>query len=519
MHIRSSLSLESFFSYALCQANSYKRGSDLVLRALKTPPYHLDMPRAARVISDVFPSLLSCALCVAALAMSGCANRVPLPPAKAPEVPLPSAWGVGTTAAPSEAAAPVDLTLWWRAFGDADLDDLVARALASSPDLQACGARARAVQAMAQEAAARLGPRLSLVGGPQQSADGRSDYFQSGLSGEWNLAFALRRDSLKGMADAELQSALVDEQAARATLVAEVARTYFEMRAAERDQVLLQQLAAVAAERQRLTRALVDARQVPQTDLDAAVADSALASAAAGEPAMQALLARSRLRVLLGDLSASLPVAVHDASAPARVSFALGALPADLVRQRPAVRRAEQSVLRAAHAAGLARADAQPQVSLMGFIGLTALVSGPGSSSVRGVLSAGPAFSIPLFDGGQREAVQLARHAEFDAAAALYRKEVLQGVAEAQAALLQLDWQRQQVAATAAAVATAQRLADAAEQQARVGLADGLQTADARAAAVQSRRKAMGAVVAEQIAYGSLFTAFGGATLPASSSP
>ena len=329
------------------------------------------------------------------------------------------------------------------------------------------------------------------------------------------MAFSQRRTALKGLAEAELQIALADEQAARATLVAEVARTYFEMRAAERDQQLLNQMVTLADERVRITSVLWKARQVSAAEVDAAAVVSVQVRAAAAQPAAEAAQARVRLSVLLGDLQAKLPAPAVSAAPAARVALGLSALPADLVRQRPGVRRAEQSVFKAAHVAGLARADAEPQISLLGFVGLNFLVSGPASSSLRGVFSAGPTFSMPLFDGGQREANQLARHAEFDAATALYRKEVMQAVAEAQAAMLQLDLERQRMDAAVAVKDAALRLADNTDVQQRAGLADGLQRTEARRAALQASRASVHNALAEQIAYVDLFTAFGGAALPA----
>lgn len=461
----------------------------------------------ARLLS---PAAMRPAILAIVVVLAGCVAAPPAPSASVPVVSLPAGWA-GSAA---EAGSPVDLTSWWRSFGDSALDALVARSLAASPDLEACAARVRSVRAMAREASARLGPRLSLVGAPQQNADGRSTYFQSGLSAEWNVPLPQRQSSIAGLAEAELQGALADEQAARATLVAEVARTYFEMRAAERDQQVLLQLSALGEERERLTRVLWQAQQLSSADVDAAVSARAQARAAVAEPAAHAAQARARLGVLLGDLRAELPAALTGAAPPPRPELGLTALPADLVRQRPAVRRAEQSVFRAAHATGLARADTQPQISLVGLVGLTTAISGPASSSLRGVFSAGPAFSIPLFDGGQREANQQARHAEFDEATALYRKEVLQGVAEAQSALIQLDLERQRVAAALAAESAAQRLASSTDAQVRAGLADGLQRADVHRIALQASRASLEAVLAEQVAYVALFTSFGGAALP-----
>jgi NodT family efflux transporter outer membrane factor (OMF) lipoprotein len=455
-------------------------------------------------------------LCLSVLALAGCVASPPAPSAAVPVVAVPTVWAApaGSAASAATAAAPVDLTSWWRSFEDPELDALIARSLGAAPDLEACAARVRAVRAMAQASNASLGPQLSLVGMPQQSPDGRDNYFQSGIAGQWNVAFSQRRSALKGLAEAELQIALADEQAARATLVAEVARTYFEMRAAERDQQLLNQMVALADERARITRVLWQTRQVSTAEVDAAAVVSVQVRAAAAQPAAETAQARLRLAVLLGDLQAKLPAPAASAAPAARVALGLSALPADLVRQRPGVRRAEQSVFKAAHATGLARADAQPQISLLGFVGLNFLVSGPASSSLRGVFSAGPAFSMPLFDGGQREANQSARHAEFDGATALYRKEVMQAVAEAQAALLQLDLERQRMAAAVVVEDTALRRADSTDAQARAGLADGLQRTEARRAALQASRDSLRSALAEQVAYVDLFTAFGGAALP-----
>lgn len=452
------------------------------------------------------------ALAIATLALTGCATPPPAPSPAVPDVPVPPAW-----IAPPLVGEPIDLTTWWRAFADPALDGLVARALESSPDLEVSAARLRVAQAMAQEAAARLGPRVSFVGTPQQTANGRSTYFQSGLDAQWDIPLPLREAATRGVAEADIQSVLVDAQAARATLVAEVARAYVEMRAAEREQHLLRQLAAQADERERLTRVLLQTNQIAADEVQTAVMAQVQARAALSQPVAQAAQARVRLGVLLGDLQAELPPPVGDATLPPRLPLGLSALPADLVRQRPGIRRAEQSVLRAAHAAGLARADSQPRISLAGFIGLSAAISGPASGAVRAVLSAGPAFSIPLFDGGERAAAWRARDAEFDVARASYKQAVLQGVAEAQSALLQLDHERQRLAATAAVEESVRVRAASAETQARLGLADGFQRAEARSAALQASRDTLRAGLAEQVAYIALFTSFGGAGLPLAS--
>ncbi len=491
----------------------------------------------------------------AAALLAGCAATTglpPVPPRAVPAVALPAAWS-GALAT----GTAVDLSAWWQAFDDADLNALVASALATSPEIDASSARVRAARALAQEAAARLGPQLSFSGASQQSADGGRGYFASGLDARWDLPLWSREDWVRGGSAADVQLALIDEQATRATLVAEVAAAYFQMRAAEREQHLLQQSAALADERTRLTKALVQTRQMAADELPAAVAAALQARAALAEPVWLAVQARARLALLLGDLQVVLPApwvdeksvvsksptgklptgkaatgkaaisnsAISEAganraikdlapnAAAVRPTLRITALPADLLRQRPAIRRAEQTVLRAAYASGLAHADAQPRISLSGLLGLTLAVTGPGSGTVRGTLGLGPAFSIPLFDGGERVATQTARNAEFDVATAQYRQAVLVGVAEAQTALLQLDYERQRAAAAAAVETALRERTSAIETRMQFGLADGFQRTAARSATLAAKQQSLRLALAEQIAYVAVFKACGGAAL------
>jgi outer membrane protein, multidrug efflux system len=460
----------------------------------------------------------------AAALLAGCAATTalpPVPPREVPAVKLPAAWSGALTT-----GTAVDLSAWWQAFNDADLNALVATALATSPEIDASSARVRAARALAQESAARLGPQLSFSGTSQQSADGGRGYFLAGLDARWDLPLWSRDDWVRGGSAADVQLALIDEQATRATLVAEVAAAYFQMRAAEREQQVLRDMAALADERSRLTKALVQTRQLADDELPAASAAALQARAALAEPAWLAVQARARLALLLGDLQAQLPKPLFTGGAarPAQATSPTGSrsavtalrvaeLPADLLRQRPAIRRAEQTVLRAAYASGLAHADAQPRISLSGLLGMTLAVTGPGSGTVRGTLGLGPAFSIPLFDGGERVATQTARNAEFDVATAQYRQEVLVGVSEAQTALLQLDYERQRGIAAAAVENALRERTSAIETRMKFGLADGFQRTAARSAVLAATQQALRLALAEQIAYVAVFKAFGGAAL------
>lgn len=454
------------------------------------------------------PGPLNTTLCLWALpvvcTLAGCA-AAPGPAPVKPEVVLPAAFS-------APAAGPaVDLRSWWRSFGDPALDALVQQALAGSPDVQVAAARLRGARALAGAATARWQPRLALSGTSQPTNDGRGGYFQGGFDAQWELPLFGRAEAAQGVAAAELQSAAIDSEAARASLVAEVARTYLELRGAEREQALLQSQAVVATERLRVVQQLQRAQQVAGAEVTTARLALAQAEGARVEPAAQAARLRLRLQVLLGDLQAVLPPPRRQAEPPALPTAPAAGLPAELLTRRADIRRAEQQLIRAAHTVGLARADAQGHVSLGGLLGFTAGLSGPAAGVLRATLALGPSFSIPLWDHGERAAQVQAREAEFEAATAQYRQAVLEGVADVQAAWLQWSQAQERAASAATVLALQQQRAAAAQARRNIGLDDALPTTDAQAALLQAQQERGAAVLAAQLAQVALFKALGGA--------
>jgi outer membrane protein TolC len=115
------------------------------------------------------------------------------------------------------------------------------------------------------------------------------------------------------------------------------------------------------------------------------------------------------------------------------------AAPADLLRLRPDVARAEAQTLIAAAQLGVARADMLPRLNLTGSINVTdAVLNNPVSAGTT-LATATPFISIPLFDWGRRLAVARQRDAQFDQSLIQYQQTVTQAVAEASNALAALD--------------------------------------------------------------------------------
>src|SRR5690606_8528820 len=115
------------------------------------------------------------------------------------------------------------------------------------------------------------------------------------------------------------------------------------------------------------------------------------------------------------------------------------AAPADLLRLRPDVARAEAQTLLAAANVSDARNALLPQINLTGSITVSDAMIGDPTGVGATIGSATPFISIPLFDWGARFATIRQRDAQFDQALIQYRQTVTQAVAEASNALVALD--------------------------------------------------------------------------------
>jgi NodT family efflux transporter outer membrane factor (OMF) lipoprotein len=457
---------------------------------------------------------------VALLAVGGCA--APLHPPRL-DARVPAHWQPIPVASGDAAARPAplgrapDFHVWWRFFGDTTLDHLVDRALRDNLDVAQVGYRLRAARELARAAGADDLPQLTLRTLDTPNPQSTAGFLQLGPQMSWELGLFGRSHSAQSVAAADVGLARADDLAARVSLVAEVARQYLMLRAAQ--QRLELGTALVDVQRRRCELILVRQHEQLASGSDAAQAQAALAEARAAlsEPQAQIAQAQYRLAALLAsdrpDAAWSTP-----APMPSLHDFRLDQTPADLLRTRPEIQRAEQAVLRSAGARGLAWADLFPRLQLQGMLTYSLQENGAGAGSLHRVLSVGPGVDLPLFDWGQRQALLRARDDELSAAVLAYRQSVLEGVAEAQSALAQLEWTRQRLDQARLAVSVRAHAQSGAQAAVRLGLADGVELADAQAAWLETRLALNQAQEAHALAFVTLYKALGGAALPAQDS-
>ena len=442
-------------------------------------------------------------VCAAALLLGACATRTTLP-----ELPhdAPGAW----RNAPSAETHPApDLEHWWHAFNDAPLNRLIERALAQNLTLQQARLRLVAARALHHKSGTQFEPQVSFHTFAQPDPNGSTSYFEIGFDAEWEFGFFGRGAGNARVAAADLQAAETDVAAARATLIAEVARSYIDLRAA---QARVQLLDSVVASR-RQSRAIGDVRLrlnlATQADIDKLDAELAQAQAEAAEPTQAVAQAQSALTVLLAEQTPEDDLLVPGAQ-PLLGDIAFAQTPADLLRTRPEIRKAELDVLRAAGDLGIARADLWPKLALGGFLTSSTRMVGDIDRPNKAIGGLGPVIQIPIFDWGMRRDVVNAREAALQVAVLAYKQAVLEGLGEAESALAQ--WQRAhaQLAAMGGSVLAAERGAERTGRLQRIGLADKGDDAVAQVASAQAR---LGYALAQReaaIAFIAVYKSFGG---------
>jgi len=444
--------------------------------------------------------------------LGGCATTSPVPQ---PAVEVPAAW----REAPQPARADVSLD-WWRAFESAELAELIAAALAGSPDLAAAAERVRQAEALVRVAGASLYPTLDL-GLSAIRRDTRADEgpaiqvetTNAALSAAYEIDLWGRLASGVRAAESSLAASRYDLETARLTLVAGVATAYFDLLSL-RDRLTAARENVAIAER---VLALVEARvrngAASPLDLVRQRAATTTQRAAIPPLELQERQTLSALAVLVGRPPAGFDPGTRSVAALAIPEVAPG-LPSELLVRRPDLAAAEAQLLGANADLAVARTALLPSISLTGSAGLAsgALLA---FNSPATIVSVAAALAQPIFDGGRRGA-------QVDAAAArerelveLYRGAILAAFADVENALAAAGRNAQQEALQRQVRDEAQEALRLAEVRYRAGADDLLVVLDAQRTLFQAQDQVAQARRARLQTAVSTFRALGGGwTLP-----
>lgn len=359
-----------------------------------------------------FPvSILRIAAPALGLLLASCATAPSTPKVATSTVAVPDQWRQTTTDLDTSASLDATaLASWWERFNDPVLNALIANALANSPDIRTAVSKIEESRALRGGEKSVLLPSLSagVSGGGSRTRNRRTDTtttsesYGASLDASWEIDLFGKQLKALAAADADLAQTRENLHAAQASLAAEVASTYVDLRAAETRLDVLRRSLTTREETLRLTRWREQAGT--GDSLDSTQAVSSLEQARASIPALEQtiLQTRNQLALLSGRTPGALDTLLATAGELPRSpgQLAIG-IPVETLRQRPDVRAAEYAVQAAAARTSAARRERLPSLNLSGSIGVEALKAGKLADPETIVASILGNLSAPIFDAGR----------------------------------------------------------------------------------------------------------------------
>jgi len=387
---------------------------------------------------------------------------------------------------------PQDACLWWTALNDPVLDNLIVMAYQQNLTLREAGLRVLEARAQRAIAAGNLFPQLQQAFGQyvrtQQSLNAlptggalppgmalveRSfDLWSTGFDAAWELDFWGRFRRAIEAADADLDASVDNYDAVLVCLIAEVAAAYVQMRTFEERLAL----ARTNVEIQQGSLRLADVRFTngAVTELDVQQARSNLEETRSLIPEFEKniRLAQNTLCFLLGIPPRNLRALVGTGQIPVPPRNIAVGVPADLLRRRPDVRRAEREAAAQSARIGIAVSDLYPRFSIVGTIGVDAVEFNElfTSRSFAGAISPGFRWNI-LNYGRLRNNIRV-QEARFDQLAVAYQNTVLAANREVEDAIASYLREQERAAALRGSADAAKRSVDLALIQYRDGAID-----------------------------------------------
>ncbi|MCK6556476.1 efflux transporter outer membrane subunit [Candidatus Binatia bacterium] len=380
-----------------------------------------------------------------------------------------------------------DYTAWWTVFDDPTLTALVETAYRQNPSLQAAGARVLAAEAFRGIAIGTLYPQMQQGAGAytytrasrnQANSSGPTvdttfPDWSVGLDAAWELDVWGRFRRGIESADAQLLASVAAYDDALVSLVAEVALNYISLRTFE------EQLAVARSnvEIQEGSYGIVSEkfRGGAVTRLDERQAASLLDDTRSLIPGLEASIrqTQSTLCLLLGlppqDLNDILGGTRPIPAAPTQVAVGI---PADLLRRRPDIRRAERVLAAQSAQIGVAKSELLPRFILVGSIGVASQDVADLFTQSSFQAFGGPSFRWAILNYGRIINNVRVQDATYQALVSEYENTVLLAQSEVERAIAAFLGARRQVDFLARSVEAARDAVELADLQYREGAAD-----------------------------------------------
>ncbi|MCC7300901.1 MAG: efflux RND transporter permease subunit [Verrucomicrobia bacterium] len=369
---------------------------------------------------------------------------------------------------------------WWTTLNDPELTTLVDEALQNNHDLKSAVAAVRAARAQLGIARASLGPQLDASGKFTRTKSstevsvmslGERDIYGAGFDAAWEIdLFGGSRRSVQA-AVAALEAKDAGRADVQVSLAAETARSYVLLRTAQQRLRVAHSNLEIQQQTYDLLKSQFESGLIGELALQQARYN--LESTRATVPSLETAVEQSlnALAVLTGVIPGSLHDRLSAGKAiPVVSTQAVTGIPADLLRRRPDVRKAERKLAAETARIGVAESDLYPKLTLNGSVGIEALHASSLVKSGSEFYSIGPGIRWAIFNmGAVRNRIEVQKASQEQALAA-YETTVLSAVQETRDALSAFANEQQRIQSLDAAVAASRTAVELAGDRYKNGL-------------------------------------------------
>ena len=374
---------------------------------------------------------------------------------------------------------------WWTIFDDPVLDRLVELAYRQNLTLRSAGLRVVEAQARRAITIGDLFPQQQALSASYRhvhqslntevgSTLPRSfDSWVAGFDTIWELDLWGKFRRAVEASDADLLAAVADYDAVLVSLVAEVAATYVQYRVLGERLNVAQDNVRVQQESLGIARVRFEAGGTSELDVQQATALLKDTEATIPQIGIESRQAVNSLCVLLGIPPRELTELLEGAPRVPHVPSSIAAgIPADLIRRRPDVRRAERAAAAQSARIGVATADLLPSLQFVGRVGLSAEDVGKLFEGASFEAETGPAIQWPILNYGRLINDVRLQDARFQELLVAYANSVLTAQQEVEDALVGYIRGNEQVALLSESVAAATKAVEISLVQYREGATD-----------------------------------------------
>ena len=412
---------------------------------------------------------------------------------------------------------------WWEVYRDPLLNSLEEQVDVSNQNLAKVAAQYRQALALVQSARAGFFPTLTAGISNTRSRASSTTIAQPsatpislGVVTNHNIPFqASWAPDLWGSIgraveanEAGAQASAGDLEAARLSAQATLAQSYFQLRALDAQQLLLEDTVAAYEKSLKLVQNQYAAGVAAKADLVQAQAQIKTTQAQAIDVGAQRAQLEHAIALLVGKAPAELSIPREPLKAA--VPAVPAALPSDLLERRPDIAAAERRMAQANAQIGTATAAFFPTLTLSASTGFQS------ASMERWLTAPSRYWSLPaslvqsLFDGGLREANTQQAIAAYDASVASYRQTVLTGLQQVEDGLSTLRILEQEAGVQGEAVRLADQSLALTINQYKAGTVSFLNVVVAQTTALANQRTAMSLLGQRLVASAQLIANLGG---------